>query len=252
MKLILTGVTGAAGIQIFRTAVLDSTITKITVLSRRALPSWMDIPQNDKTEVVVLKDFMDYPSDLPVRLVDHDACIWALGKSSVGLSDEEYTRITYDYTMSFVKQLEEGGVKNRVGEPFRIVYISGEGADQSEKSNVKFARIKGRTEKALLDLPAISGIKSSIIRPAYFFPSRDHPSDRLNIRSSTARALDCVAAPILRAVAPSMYTPIEGMGLFAVEVAKGRWHEENLFRNTRMVELVKSMEKAGAERRQEL
>jgi hypothetical protein len=131
-----------AGIQIFRQAVLDAAITKITVLSRRALPSWMDIPKNDKTEVIILKDFLDYPSDLPVRLAEHDACVWALGKSSVGLSDEEYTRITYDYTMHFVNTLQEAGTKDKTGEPFRFVFISGEGADPSGKSNLKFARIK--------------------------------------------------------------------------------------------------------------
>jgi hypothetical protein len=103
----------------------------------------MDIPENDKTEVIVLKDFLDYPSDLPAHLVGHDACIWALGKSSVGLSDEEYTRITYDYTMHFVNVLQEAlaGTKDK-REPFRFVFISGEGADPSGKSNLKFAKIK--------------------------------------------------------------------------------------------------------------
>lgn len=131
-----------AGIQIFRQAVSDAAITRVTVLSRRALPSWMDIPKNDKTEVIILNDFLNYPSDLPARLVEHDACVWALGKSSVGLSDDEYTRITYDYTMHFVNSLQEAGMKDKTGEPFRFVFISGEGADPSGKSNIKFAKIK--------------------------------------------------------------------------------------------------------------
>jgi hypothetical protein len=240
MKLVLTGVTGAAGIQIFRQAVLDAAITKITVLSRRALPSWMDIPKNDKTEVIILKDFLDYPSDLPVRLAEHDACVWALGKSSVGLSDEEYTRITYDYTMHFVNTLQEAGTKDKTGEPFRFVFISGEGADPSGKSNLKFARIKGMTEKALFDLPLSSNIKASVMRPAYFFPSKDHPSDRDNIRSSTARAMDCFMTPIMKTILPSMYTPIEDLGFFAVEAAKGRWSDEKLFSNSKMRELIKA------------
>ncbi|KAG1754962.1 uncharacterized protein EDB91DRAFT_262829 [Suillus paluster] len=241
MKLVLTGVTGAAGIQIFRQAVLDAAITKITVLSRRALPSWMDIPENDKTEVVVLKDFLDYPGDLPARLAEHDACVWALGKSSIGLSDEEYTRITYDNTMHFVNSLQEAGTKDRTGEPFRFVFISGEGADPSGKSNVKFARIKGMTEKALWDLPPSSNIKASTMRPAYFFPSKDHPSDRENIRSPAARAIDCLAAPVMRTILPSMYTPIEDLGLFAIEAAKGRWSDENLFPNSKIREYIKAL-----------
>lgn len=244
MKLILTGVTGAAGIQIFRQAVLDEAITKITVLSRRALPSWMDIPENDKTKVIVLKDFLDYPSDLPARLAEHDACVWALGKSSVGLSEEEYTRITYDYTMHFVSSLQ-GGTKNKTGEPFRFIFISGEGADPSGKSNLKFARIKGRTEKALFDVPSSSNIKTSVMRPAYFFPSKDHPSDRENIRSPTARAMDCFMTPLMKTILPSMYTPIEDLGLFAVEAAKGRWSDDKLFPNSKMRELIKASRTLG-------
>lgn len=240
MKLVLTGVTGAAGIQIFRQAVSDAAITKITVLSRRVLPSWMDIPKNDKTEVIILNDFLNYPSDLPARLVGHDACVWALGKSSVGLSDDEYTRITYDYTMHFVNSLQEAGMKDKTGEPFRFVFISGEGADPSGKSNIKFAKIKGMTEKALFDLPPSSNIKASVMRPAYFFPSKDHPSDRENIRSSTTRVIDCLMTPIMKTILPSMYTPIEDLGLFAVEAAKGRWSNENLFPNSKMRELIKA------------
>ncbi|KIK49518.1 hypothetical protein CY34DRAFT_796946 [Suillus luteus UH-Slu-Lm8-n1] len=240
MKLVLTGVTGAAGIQIFRQAVSDAAITKITVLSRRVLPSWMDIPKNDKTEVIILNDFLNYPSDLPARLVGHDACVWALGKSSVGLSDDEYTRITYDYTMHFVNSLQEAGMKDKTGEPFRFVFISGEGADPSGKSNIKFAKIKGMTEKALFDLPPSSNIKASVMRPAYLFPSKDHPSDRENIRSSTTRVIDCLMTPIMKTILPSMYTPIEDLGLFAVEAAKGRWSNENLFPNSKMRELIKA------------
>ncbi|KAG1757245.1 hypothetical protein EDB19DRAFT_1866181 [Suillus lakei] len=244
MKLVLTGVTGAAGIQVFRQAVSDAAITKITILSRRALPSWMDIPENDKTEVVVLKDFLNYPSDLSTRLAGHDACVWALGKSSVGLSDEEYTRITYDYTMHFVNSLQEAGTRDKTGEPFRFVFVSGEGADPSGKSNLKFARIKGMTEKALFDLPPSSNIKASVMRPAYFFPSKDHPSDRENIRSSTARAMDCLMTPVVKTLLPSMYTPIEDLGLFAVEAAKGRWSDEQLFPNSKMREHLKALRTA--------
>ncbi|KAH7886045.1 hypothetical protein F5I97DRAFT_1927926 [Phlebopus sp. FC_14] len=243
MKLVLTGVTGAAGIQIFRQAIADTAITKITVLSRRPLPSWMDIPANDKAEVVVLQDFLSYPSELPTKLAEHDACIWALGKSSVGLSDEEYTRITYDYTMTFVNQIQQF-TKFRIGEPFRFIFISGEGADQTEKSTLKFARIKGRTEKALLNLPTSANIKAQVMRPGYFFPSKDHPSDRMNIRSPTARALDVLMNPVFSRVIPSAYTPIADLGLFAVEAAKGRWPDELLFRNSRIRELVRALDEA--------
>lgn len=170
MKLLLTGVTGAgtsaasskergtgfdsycsAGIQILRTAIQDESVTKITVLTRRPLPKWMNLPQSDKTEIIVVDDFLHYPADLPPRLAQHDACIWALGKSSSGLSEEKYTEIVYDYLMAAIIALEKGGVGQVTTEedgsakerpPFRFVFISGEGADPTGKSRMKFARVK--------------------------------------------------------------------------------------------------------------
>ena len=44
-----------------------------------------------------------------------------------------------------------------------------------------------------------------------------------------------------------MYTPVEQMGRFAVELAKGRWGDETLFRNKRMRELFPSMDAAGGQ-----
>lgn len=134
-----------------RTAIQDAAVTKITVLSRRPLPEWMNLPKLDKTEVIVLEDFLNYPEDLPYRLAQHDACIWALGRSSSGLTEQEYTKVTYDYLMAAVIALEKGGVgKIKTSEdgsaiekpPFRFVFISGERADQTEKSFMMFARVK--------------------------------------------------------------------------------------------------------------
>lgn len=111
----------------------------------------MDIPKNDKTNVIVLKDFLHYPDDVPPRLADHDACIWALGTCPAGMSEEEYTKVTYDYSMAAVIALEKGGVgrvpqpanegSDTEKKPFRFVFISGEGADQTEKSWILFSRV---------------------------------------------------------------------------------------------------------------
>ncbi|KAF8901284.1 hypothetical protein CPB85DRAFT_1227894 [Mucidula mucida] len=241
MKLLLSGATGAAGSQILRSALADPDVTKITILSRRPLPSWLPIPSPDKpTEVIVLPDFQQYPVDIQKKLADHDACIWALGCSSLGMSEADYTRITYDYVVSAVEALREGGIaQSPTATPFRFVFISGEGADP-EKTNIQmFGRVKGRTEKFLTSLPAESNIKASVYRPAYFFPS--NPDDRRHTRGALLRALDCVAAPVFRTLTPSLYSPIQDLGKFSVELAKGRWKEETTFPNVRMRELMKQL-----------
>ncbi|KZP16964.1 hypothetical protein FIBSPDRAFT_793589, partial [Athelia psychrophila] len=232
MKLIMTGVTGAAGSQMYLSAIADPAVTHITVLARRALPDWLPLPAAPSAgrpapelTVEVLPDFLNYPADLSARLATHDACIWALGRTANGVSEEEYTKFTYDYVMHAVEALQAGGVAAHRGggatDPFRFVFVSGEGADPEEKSMMMFGRIKGRTEKYLTSLPPSSGVTAAIMRPAYFFPS--HETFRQHTRGLGGRAADTVLAPLLRTLFPVGFTPVDKMGQFAVELAKGRW-----------------------------
>jgi hypothetical protein len=128
----------------FRDAVLDQGVSSITVLSRRALPGWVteNLPQNNKTSTIIIDDFLKYSSDLPPMLASHDACIWALGCSSVGMNEKDYTKITFDYTEAFISALQSGDLgKSRADkDPFRMVWISGASVD--ENSPTMFRRVK--------------------------------------------------------------------------------------------------------------
>jgi len=235
MKLLLTGATGVAGLSVYRAALNDPLVSQVTLLLRREMPSWIELPPNaeEKTQVVIHKDFTRYSPELIARIADHDACVWALGKASGGLSEEEYTLLSYEYPMEAMKALVNGGaVFGSEDAPFQFVYISGEGAD--EESRMMWARVKGRTERDLIE-GSTSTVKGRVIRPGYFFPTL--PADRQNQRSLTARALDVVASRLLR-LAPKLLTPVDTLGEFALEVAKGKWSDENLFSNARLRELM--------------
>jgi hypothetical protein len=91
---------------------------------------------------------------------------------------------------------------------------------------------QGRTEKYLLDLPAESGIQASILRPGWFLPSKEDA----NIRSRTM--ITKALYPVVSTLVPSVCTPVEGLGRVTVEIAKGKWDEERLFRNARLRELM--------------
>lgn len=145
----------------FLSATKDPSVTHITVLSRRPLPDWIPLPSGrPSVEVEVLPDFLNYPADLSARLATHDACIWALGRSANGVSEEEYTKLTYGYVAHALEALEKGGVAgNRTAkDPFRFVFVSGEGADPEEKTMMMFGRIKVRSS-----LPCASIHSSDII-----------------------------------------------------------------------------------------
>ena len=59
------------------------------------------------------------------------------------MSEEKYTEITVGYFSAFLDVLKEKAV-GAEGSPFRVVFISGMGADSKEKSRVLFARVKVR------------------------------------------------------------------------------------------------------------
>ena len=57
------------------------------------------------------------------------------------MSEEDYTELTYEYTLSAARALKEAGA-GTAEKPFRFVFISGEGADPTGKSGQMWARVK--------------------------------------------------------------------------------------------------------------
>ncbi|PIL27783.1 hypothetical protein GSI_10936 [Ganoderma sinense ZZ0214-1] len=246
MRIILTGVTGVAGLGIYRAALADPSIQRVTLLTRRAVPSWAELPANatEKTDVILHSDFKTYPDNLAKRLAEHDALIWALGKSAVGMSKEAYTELTYEYTMSAARALKNAGAGSPE-KPFRFVWISGELANPEGTSGQMWANVKGRVERELPQLFEGTNIKVHIFRPGYFFPSKEYPQDRMNQRGAFERIVDTVSTPMF-SFFPSFYTPLGDLGRFSVELAKGHWPSQVMYRNAEMRKLVKTLPPLGA------
>ena len=76
-----------------------------------------------------------------------DACFFCLGVSSAGMAEAQYTRLSYDLTLAAAQTLA------RLNLGLTFVYGSGACADSAEKGSIMWARVKGRTENALLRLP---------------------------------------------------------------------------------------------------
>ena len=91
------------------------------------------------------------------------------------------------------------------------------------------------------------------IRPAYFFPSQDYPEDAKHQRGSSALCFHKLLNPVLGTLYSAGVTPIEYLGRFSVEVAKGRWPNQQMFRNTELKNLMKKLtEEESRQRRDEL
>ncbi|HWF86860.1 MAG TPA: hypothetical protein VG222_18515, partial [Vicinamibacterales bacterium] len=94
MKVILFGGTGMVGQGVLRECLRDPDVTEVLAVSRSASGQ-----QHAKLREIVDEDFSHF-SALPL---DGDACFWCLGVSSTGMSEADYTRVTYDYTIAAAK-----------------------------------------------------------------------------------------------------------------------------------------------------
>lgn len=76
-----------------------------------------------------------------------DACFYCLGVSSSGMTEEQYTAVTYRLTLLMAERLAN------LSPNATFLYVFGAGADSSEHGNSMWARVRGKTENALLRLP---------------------------------------------------------------------------------------------------
>src|SRR6218665_1606000 len=140
MKIILTGATGMAGEGVLLECLQNDAVKEVLVVGR----SHYEIT-HPKLKEWLVPDFLKLTADDILR--GYDACFFCAGISSVGMSEEKYTAITYDTTMHFAKTLAE------INTSMVFNYISGSQTDSSEKGKSMWARVKGKTENHLMKLP---------------------------------------------------------------------------------------------------
>lgn len=203
MKVIVFGATGMVGQGVLRECLLDPGVEKVLTVGRR--PTRKVDP---KVLELVLHDFDDY-SRYEQALTGWDACFFCLGISSVGMTEADYRRVTYDYALAAAKPLA------RLNPKMRFVYVSGMGTDSTEKGRTMWARVKGATENALRALPfaAVYMFRPGFIRPMHGITSR----------TALYRALYAVMrplAPLIEALFPSAATTTERIGKAMLRVAR--------------------------------
>jgi uncharacterized protein YbjT (DUF2867 family) len=198
MNVVLFGATGMVGQGVLRECLLDGDVRRAVSVVRS--PSGQ---QHVNLREVVAGNFLDL-SSVASELSGLDACIYCLGVSSAGMTEEQYTRITYDFTT--LLQANPG---------ITFLYVSGAGTDSSEGGRSMWARVKGRTENALLGL----GFKA-----AYMFrPGFIQPLHGIQSKTKLYRAIYAVTTPLfpaLRAVFPQYVTTTEQLGRAMLTVAK--------------------------------
>ncbi len=203
MRVLILGATGMVGQGVLRECLLDPDVDAIQTVGRSATGA-----HHAKLREIVQPDLFHY-SDIEAELKGFDACFFCLGVSSAGMSEPQYENLTYTLTLAAAESL------SRLNPAMTFVYVSGAGTDSSEQGRIMWARIKGKTENAILRLPfkAAYMFRPGIIQPVHGARSRT-PAYRVGY------ALAKPVLPLLRRLFPRYILTTEEIGRAMIQVAK--------------------------------
>lgn len=202
MKVLLFGASGMVGQGVLRECLADPAVTEVLAVGRG--PSGASHP---KLRELCQPDLFDLTA-LEPELARCDACFFCLGVSAGGLTERAYTRLTFDLTLAVARTL----ARLRPGMAF--TYVSGAGTDSTTRGRSMWARVKGRTENALLALP----LRATMFRPAIIVPMHGERSKTAAYRLFYALATPLL--PLLRRSLPRHVTTTEHMGRAMLAVAR--------------------------------
>jgi uncharacterized protein YbjT (DUF2867 family) len=199
MNVLIFGATGMVGQGVMRECLAAPDVEKVLTVGRTPTGQ-----QHPKLEELVHAEMWDY-ANVEAELSNYDACFFCIGVTSSGMSEQKYTHLTYDMTLSVATTLA------RLNPQMVFVYVSGAGADSSETSRIMWERVRGKTENALLKLP-FRGVY--IFRPGMIQP--------VGVKSKTTAyrwfyTLTKPLLPVLRSMLPDqvLSTPQVGQAMLA-------------------------------------
>lgn len=192
--MILFGASGMVGQGVLRACLEDPAVTEVLAVGRRPLgrtaPKLREVLHSDFTDLTPVAD----------DLAGADACFYCLGVSAAGRDAAEYETVTYTYTLAAAQVVAAGNPG------LTFVYVSGEGTDSTEQGRSAWARVKGRTENALLSMD----MHAYAFRPGWIQPVHGETSSTRWYR--VMYRLTSWLYPVVRRVAPRYVTSTEQVG----------------------------------------
>ncbi|MGW2169470.1 NAD-dependent epimerase/dehydratase family protein [Streptomyces sp. NPDC001705] len=154
MRIIVFGATGMVGQGVLEACLRDEEVTDVLVVGRtstgRVHPKLRELHHEDFTDFTAVQE----------QLAGYDACFYCLGTSAAGMKEPDYRVVSYDFPLAAARAL------SAVGPQPAFCYVSGAGTDGTGKTRMMWARVKGETENALLELSP----RSFMFRPALIVP----------------------------------------------------------------------------------
>jgi nucleoside-diphosphate-sugar epimerase len=157
MKITITGTTGMVGEGVLLECLENNEVSEVLSISRK--PCGI---KNPKLTELLVSDFFEI-ENYAEKLKGYDACFYCAGKSSAGLSEAGYTKLIFNMTIHFANVLKQ------LNPNITFNFVSGYHTDNTEKGNVMWARVKGKTEN---ELTKIFADKAFHFRPALMKPTK--------------------------------------------------------------------------------
>src|ERR1700712_4556135 len=101
IRTIITGTTGMVGEGVLNECLLNSRVESVLVINRK--PCGIIHP---KLKEVIHQDFFNL-SGIEDQLSGYNACLFCLGVTSVGVSKNDYYKMTYTLTMAVAQTLSK-------------------------------------------------------------------------------------------------------------------------------------------------
>ena len=203
MKVLLFGATGMVGQGVLRECLLDASVEQVLTIGRGA--SGVTDP---KLRELVHEDLANYAS-IEADLKGYDACFFCLGVSAAGMKEADYERISYGFTLAAAETL------SRLNPSMTFIYVSGEGTDSTERGGTMWARVKGKTENALLKLPFKAAY---MFRPGFIQSVNGERSKTALYR--TIYTMTRPLLPLLQWAIPAHIATTEDVGRAMIAAAK--------------------------------
>jgi hypothetical protein len=205
IRVIVFGATGMVGEGVLYECLHHPDVESVLVIGRRSCRV-----QHAKLQELLLIDFFDY-TPIENRLKGYNACFFCLGVSSVGMKEKDYTRITYDLTMQAANTLA------KLNPDLTFCYVSGAGTDSTERGRLMWARVKGKTENDLSNLP---------FKAAYMFrPGFIKPNKGLKNAYTSSRILGKFY-PVWKILFPKYVCTMTDLGLAMIQAAVSGYNKK--------------------------
>src|SRR5258707_5846547 len=226
MRVVIFGTSGMVGQGALRECLRDPEVQQVVSVVRAPTGT-----THEKLREIVHKDFLDF-TPVENELIGLNGCLYCLGVTSTGMKEEDYTRITYEFTVAAARTL----LKLNPGISF--VFVSATGADSTERGSTMWARVKGKTENTLLAMP---------FRSLYVFrPAMIQPLEGIKSKTASYRIIYGLIAPFSSAARhfwPNYISTMQEFGK-ALLVAAKRGTEKRIVEAGQIRTLLESLSRS--------